>query len=698
MSIASSSTPLISLDGVAVDIIGTALDSRAARIIQVAALKIKGQQLLDDQVYETLVNPGVPIPRDSSAAHGLGDDDVASAPGFASVVAVLDHFIDGGILVGHNVDYDLTLLRTEHERIGRMWRAPRAVDVGLLARIAAPTLSNYGLRQLCEWLRVPVEASLSARCEAQAVAKVYAALVPLLRAKNIRTLAEAEAASRDLSENRLERIGVGGAADGDSHEASKPLVRLDSYPYRHRIREVMSSPPVYLPADACIRDAVGTLLKKKVSSVYIRDRDGQLGIVTERDVLRAIDKHQSAALDMPLAGFAMKPLQTISENAFLYRAIGRMDRLGFRHLAVRNDRGEIVGSVTTRNLLKQRATTAIMLGDEIDAAVDVSALAGAWSKLPVMAKSLVEEDVDPRTVAAVASSEICLLTRRAAQLSEASMLHDGWGAPPCRHAVMVLGSAGRGESLLAADQDNAIVYATGEEGGLEDKWFEELGKRMAEVLDSAGVPFCKGGIMAKNALWRHSIDGWKRVIRGWVGRQRPEDLLNVDIFFDGIPVHGDATLAETVWSFAYDVGHAAPDFVKLLTELARQWHAPFGLFGGIKTDHGRADLKIGGLMPIFAGARTLSIRHDIRAHSTPDRLRGLALKGIGAQKDIDAVIDAHRIILGAVLDQQLIDTEQGIALSTKVDIERLDKLTLQTLKDALHKVDLMASMVGEGRL
>ncbi|MEQ1612198.1 MAG: putative nucleotidyltransferase substrate binding domain-containing protein, partial [Hyphomicrobiaceae bacterium] len=162
--------------------------------------------------------------------------------------------------------------------------------------------------------------------------------------------------------------------------------------------------------------------------------------------------------------------------------------------------------------------------------------------------------------------------------------------------------------------------------------------------------------------------------------------------------HGDAALAETVWSFAYDVGHAAPDFVKLLTELARQWHAPFGLFGGIKTDHGRADLKIGGLMPIFAGARALSIRHDIRSHSTPERLRGLAEKGIGSLKDIDAVIDAHRIILGVVLDQQLIDTEQGIALSTKVDIERLGKQELQTLKDALRKVDLMASIVGEGRL
>ena len=36
--------------------------------------------------------------------------------------------------------------------------------------------------------------------------------------------------------------------------------------------------------------------------------------------------------------------------------------------------GDIVGAVTTRNLLRHRATTAIMLGDEIDSAADAAAL------------------------------------------------------------------------------------------------------------------------------------------------------------------------------------------------------------------------------------------------------------------------------------------------------------------------------------
>ena len=68
------------------------------------------------------------------------------------------------------------------------------------------------------------------------------------------------------------------------------------------------------------------------------------------------------------------------------------------------------------------------------------------------------------------------------------MAEAGQGAPPCPYAFVVLGSAGRGESLLAMDQDNAIVFAEGEPDGAEDRWFARLGTHVAEILHEAGVP------------------------------------------------------------------------------------------------------------------------------------------------------------------------------------------------------------------
>lgn len=699
MSATNHSTPLVGLDAAVLDTETTGLDSTTARIVQIGVMRLVKGSLEVEPKFERLVDPGIPIPPEATAIHSITDAKVQGAPPFGAVIDDLEAYIGSSILIGHNIAYDLAVLRAEYERAGRVWRPMRALDVRGLARLAAPTLAHYGLRHLCEWLDIKCDPQGAAPNDAKSTARIFEALLPMLRAKSIRTLAEAEAALRSLNESQADQSLGWHEGLTPASDQGRSLSRIDSYPYRHRVRDVMSAPPVTAPADATVRDAIRILLQRKVSSIYVTDAAGQTGIVTERDVLRALDAGQEQGLAKPLAEVMSKPLHTIYEGAFLYRAIGRIERLGIRHLAVRDGSGAIIGAVTTRNLLRQRATTAIMLGDEIDSAPDTVTLGRAWAKLALMAKGLIEEDVDPRTVAAVISSEICVLTRRATQLAEAAMSSDGWGGAPCRFAVLVLGSAGRGESLLAADQDNAIVYEKGEPGGAEDLWFEELGKRLADILDAVGVPYCKGGVMAKNAQWRMSHARWKETINGWVRRQRPEDLLNVDIFFDGVPVYGDFVLGESIWLHAYDVGHRAPDFQKLLSELARQWHAPITLFGGIKVDDsGRVDLKKGGLMPMFTGARVLSIRHDVRTRSTPDRLRAVVAKGVGSAAEVEKAIEAHKLILGAMLGQQLADTEQGIPLSPRVDPERLGKIGKADLKQALSRAETVVDMVAEGRL
>src|SRR5690606_6111618 len=129
---------------------------------------------------------------------------------------------------------------------------------------------------------------------------------------------------------------------------------------------------------------------------------------------------------------------------------------------------------------------------------------------------------------------------------------EGAGPPPVAYAVLVLGSGGRGESLLAADQDNAIIFAEGDPDGAADRYFARLGTHLADILDAAGIPYCKGGVMASNAAWRHSVAGWMAVIDGWIRRQRPHDLLNVDIFYDFRTVHGSHAIAEDIWAHAHD--------------------------------------------------------------------------------------------------------------------------------------------------
>mgnify|MGYP001822960268 CR=1 FL=1 len=205
------------------------------------------------------------------------------------------------------------------------------------------------------------------------------------------------------------------------------------------------------------------------------------GILTERDVLIAMARHGAAALDRPVADFMMTPVESLPPDTMVYRAIGRMDRLGIRHLVVADGGGRAVGVVTARALLKQRAGTALALGDEVTVAADAAALAKVREALPELAESLLAEQVAPRDVAAVVSDAMRSMTARAAALAEASME----SPPPAPYCVLILGSGGRGEGLLAPDQDNALIHAGSPQ---DDPWYADFADRMTRILDDAGVP------------------------------------------------------------------------------------------------------------------------------------------------------------------------------------------------------------------
>ncbi|MGD9667826.1 MAG: DUF294 nucleotidyltransferase-like domain-containing protein [Hyphomicrobiaceae bacterium] len=698
MKVPFPATPLMALDAVAIDLETTGLEGVSARIVEIGAVGIDCGRPDPKHVYAQLVNPGIPVPESAAGFHGVTTQKVLGAPLLESVLENLEAFIGKRVLIAHNMAYDLAVLRSEYERIGRRLPNLITLDVRVLARLVTPTLAHDGLPQLCEWLGIGCTALRSATGDAMAAANVYAALVPHLKERGIRTIAEAIKACAERDGDVLSlRI-----SDGDPGQAVDGLhgtiPQIDSYPYRHRIDELMSSPPLVVAADESIRSAMQTMLLAGTSSTFVRDTAGGMGIVTERDILRAVGDRGGAALDVPVGQISSRPLVTVDRNEFLYRALARITRLGIRHLAVTDDGGEVVGALTPRSLLRQRASAALVLGEDIDGASNGVELGAAFGRLAKVAEALIAEDVEPRRIANVISAEIAAATRRAGELAEQTMAADGWGSAPVPYALFVMGSVGRGESLLAADQDNAIVYQSGEPGGREDLWFEELGTRVAQTLDDAGIPFCKGGVMAKNAPWRHSVAGWKGVIDGWVRKQTPQDLLYVDIFFDGLAVHGDRRLAEEIRIYALQTGRQSRDFQTLLTELARQWHAPLNLLGQIKLDEtGRIDLKKGGLLPILTAARVIAIRNGSPERSTPERLKLLERSGKASSKDIERVLGAHQLLLGTILYQQIRDTAAGAALSTRVALEGMRSDEKAALKKAINDVQIAIDLVSEGR-
>jgi signal-transduction protein with cAMP-binding, CBS, and nucleotidyltransferase domain len=388
-------------------------------------------------------------------------------------------------------------------------------------------------------------------------------------------------------------------------------------------------------------------------------------------------------MSTPVVDIMSAPVATVPADAFLYVAIARMSRLGFRHLAVvAPEGGRYVGLLDVRAILRQRATIALAIADEVAQATSPTALNGAFTRLPELGRSLRAEGVPAHQVAAVISGVVRDMTARAGDLALADMASDARGAAPAAWCLLVLGSGGRGESLLSADQDNALIH-----GGAEDDypWFQEFGERVAHILNQAGIPFCRGGVMASKRKLRHNLAGWQGSIDLWFEQPEPEAILNADIFYDFAPVSGDFALASKLRDYSTRARNARL-FLNLMAKEIGEKGDALGWFGRFKTRKGRIDLKIGGLFPIVAGARVLALRLGCTDLSSRDRWRAAHAAGIIVDEDLARLLDAHEMILGLILDQQLADLAQGLPATSQVEVRRLMELEQDRLKQALQVV------------
>ena len=430
----------------------TGLDPGKARLVEIGMLHLRAGRL--EQEFSRRIRPGEPIPAAATAVHGIDAAAVADAPAFAELADEIGRHLADTLVVGHSLGFDFAVLKNEFRRAGRDWSPPRALDVRLLAELTQSDLADYSLDNLATWLCVEPRGRHSALGDAMTAARVFLALVPKLRDAGIRTLAEAERASASLT-HVLDAHGRAGWIA--PVEAPRPRAfsedepRSDLFPYRNRVRTIMNA-PIFAAADLTLGQALARMMEAQISSLLVATavqdalRPDQAGIITERDVMRALATHGAGALALPIGPIASRPLSTVAADAFAHRAIARMGRFKVRHLGVTDEDGGLVGIVTARDLLRLRANEAIWLGDEIDDAADVAALGRAWAKVPAVAAALRREGVPGREVASLISEELCALTGRAAYFAERGMADAGRGAPPCRYAVAVLGSAGRGEA------------------------------------------------------------------------------------------------------------------------------------------------------------------------------------------------------------------------------------------------------------
>lgn len=119
------------------------------RVVEVAFCRYSSRQGVIAE-FSSLVNPGMPIPAEATDVHGIRDEDVVHAPTFAELKANILGIMDGAVLVGHNVAFDLKFLRLEMGKLGLTLNQPYICTMYFAGYFGRK--SKRRLWQLCaEW-------------------------------------------------------------------------------------------------------------------------------------------------------------------------------------------------------------------------------------------------------------------------------------------------------------------------------------------------------------------------------------------------------------------------------------------------------------------------------------------------------------------------------------------------------------------
>jgi DNA polymerase-3 subunit epsilon/ATP-dependent DNA helicase DinG len=154
---------------VALDLETTGLDPQSDRVIEVGAVRIGAEG--EDAEFSSLVNPGRGLSPFIERLTGITSSEVATAPPLEAIAGDLVRFLEGAVLVGHNIEFDLDFLRS-----AGLIDGGEAIDTAVFARLLLPELKSYGLADVADALGLPGEGHHRALADARLAARVFVRL------------------------------------------------------------------------------------------------------------------------------------------------------------------------------------------------------------------------------------------------------------------------------------------------------------------------------------------------------------------------------------------------------------------------------------------------------------------------------------------------------------------------------------------
>ncbi|MFC0525620.1 PolC-type DNA polymerase III [Pontibacillus salicampi] len=187
----SLSTPIKDMTFVVLDTEATGLRvDKHDRLIEIAAVVVKGLMPLEEDIFTSLANPDRHIPTPIEELTGITNEDVLQAPPSRKVLVDFLRFVERYepcCLVGHHISFDMTLLGKEWKRTGYRTKKAKTIDTLQLLQYLDPTAKYRDLEDHARLIGTPIFERHSAKGDAMTTAHLFCEMITRIGKKGCYT-------------------------------------------------------------------------------------------------------------------------------------------------------------------------------------------------------------------------------------------------------------------------------------------------------------------------------------------------------------------------------------------------------------------------------------------------------------------------------------------------------------------------------
>lgn len=133
---------------------------------------------------------------------------------------------------------------------------------------------------------------------------------------------------------------------------STPSNEVEQALLKDRVSVLNPKTPRTVPPQTPVSQVLRMMVEHHIGCIIVAENSKPVGIFSERDALRKLNVDTPTLGSRPVSDFMTPNPQTLVANAKIAYAVQRMALGGYRHLPIVGDKGELVGIISARDIIR----------------------------------------------------------------------------------------------------------------------------------------------------------------------------------------------------------------------------------------------------------------------------------------------------------------------------------------------------------